>query len=59
MINEGFRNFLWSIEDFLFHYSIYHYLSPNYYITDISKVAVKTKIANETRKKCIRFGAYI
>ena len=49
MINKGFRNFLWSKDDFIFHFSIYYFLSKNYYITDISKVAVLTTTANETR----------
>ena len=51
MINRGFRNFLWSKNDIVFHFSIHNFLSKSYYITDISKVAVSIKLANETRKK--------
>ena len=40
MIDGGFKNFAFSIEDFIVHYSIKHYLcldKQEYYITDLSK----------------------
>jgi hypothetical protein len=49
MLARGFRNFLWSVEDFLFHYSISTYLDNSYYITDISKLAMKVTDARTMR----------
>ncbi|MCF7887668.1 MAG: hypothetical protein K9L76_00160 [Candidatus Omnitrophica bacterium] len=45
-IQNGFRNFILSWEDFIFHYCISEYLSRSYFITDISKVAMKVENAN-------------
>jgi len=50
-INSGFKNFIYSWEDFIFHYCITEYLSPSYYLTDISKAAMKVNNANRLRKK--------
>lgn len=50
-INNGFRNFISSKEDFLLHYSISNYLSKSYHITDISKVASKVNNIDEIRTK--------
>jgi len=44
-IENGFRNFMFSKEDIIFHYCINKYLSDSYYITDISKAAMNTKDA--------------
>ncbi len=56
-IKKGFKNFLFSGEDFCFHYSISEFLSPSYYLTDISKIAMLTKNAkdlrNEIYPKCL------
>lgn len=46
-IKDGFCNFIFSLEDFIFKYAIETYLLPSYYITDISKFAIKT---DEARK---------
>lgn len=51
MVGKGFVNFLWSIEDFLFHFTINKFLSSNYYITDISKIAMTVENANVLRKE--------
>jgi hypothetical protein len=51
MVNKGFVNFLWSIQDFLFHFAINNFLSEDYYITDISKIAMTTEYANILRKE--------
>lgn len=50
-IRNGFRNFIFSWEDFIFHYCITKYLSPSYFVTDISKAAMKVKDANRWRNK--------
>ena len=53
-ISSGYRNFMYSLEDFILHYCIRHYLcndGSQYYITDLSKGAMKTKIANKERRK--------
>ncbi len=50
MLKKGFKNFLWSHDDMVFHYSINKYLSSSYYITDISKIAMKIDNANDVRK---------
>lgn len=51
MLKRGFRNFLWSIEDFLFQYAISTYLSTSFYITDISKIAMLVSNAEKMRDK--------
>lgn len=50
MLKKGFKNFLWSHDDMVFHYSISNFLSSSYYVTDISKIAMKVNNANEFRK---------
>lgn len=53
MIDRGFKNFAWSIEDFILHFCIREYLcnaSETYYITDVSKGAMKTRAAGRQRK---------
>lgn len=51
-ISSGFKNFIYSMEDFILRYSIQNYLkTTSYYITDISKAAMSVKLANENRKK--------
>jgi len=49
-IADGFKNFLWSSEDFIFQYAISKYLSVDYLITDISKIAINSKVANINRQ---------
>ncbi len=49
MLRKGFKNFLWSHDDMVFHYSISNFLSSSYYVTDISKIAMKVNNANEFR----------
>jgi hypothetical protein len=42
-VDAGFRNFLFSIEDFILHFSVQHYLctaGERYHITDLSKGAM-------------------
>ena len=51
-IAAGFRNFMWSMEDFILHTSARHYLcepGQTYYVTDISKGAMSVKRANLDR----------
>jgi hypothetical protein len=51
-IHAGFRNFMWSPEDFILHYAARHFLCPNgqtYHITDISKGAMTVARANIDR----------
>ena len=48
-IDSGFRNFIDSWDVMAFHYCISSYLSTSYYITDISKAAMKVKNANKNR----------
>ena len=53
-IHAGFRNFMYSLEDFLLHYSIKHYLCPDdqtYHITDLSKGAMLVRKAKRNRDK--------
>ncbi|MCX6723450.1 MAG: hypothetical protein NT094_05340 [Candidatus Staskawiczbacteria bacterium] len=50
-LDKGFKNFLRSGEDFCFNYAIFKYLSPSYYLTDISRIAMSVKHADELRKK--------
>lgn len=50
-IKNGFRNFLYSIEDFCFIYSVSNFLSKSYYITDISKIAMRVKNADKLREE--------
>jgi hypothetical protein len=52
-VNQGFKNFLYSEMDFILHYCAYTFLCDKsfaYQITDISKGAMKTKIASIQRK---------
>lgn len=49
-----FKNFLYSMEDFILHFCVREYLCKNkytYYITDISKGAMTTKEARRNPKK--------
>ena len=51
-IAAGFRNFMWSLEDFILHMSARQYLcepGQTYYVTDISKGAMSVKKANRDR----------
>jgi len=48
-IANGFKNFIYSAEDFCLHYAITKFLGNSYYITDISKAAMSTKNANKIR----------
>lgn len=41
-IRDGFKNFIFSAEDFILKYAIENYLKLPYYITDISKIALPT-----------------
>lgn len=50
-IREGFRNFILTWEDFVFHYCIATYLSPSYYVTDISQAAMKVNDADYWRNR--------
>ncbi len=49
-IMSGYKNFHWSIEDFIIQYTISEYLSESFYMTDISKVAMRVKDANKLRQ---------
>ena len=51
-IAEGFRNFTWSIEDFILHTAARRYLcgpSQTYHLTDLSKGAMTVARANVDR----------
>jgi hypothetical protein len=51
-IAAGFRNFMWSMEDFILHTSARQYLcepGQTYYVTDISKGAMLVQRANLDR----------
>lgn len=51
-VNRGFLNFLWSEGDFILHYCAFTYLCReafDYHITDISKGAMNTAVANSQR----------
>ena len=55
-IAMGFKNFMFSLEDFILHYCIRNFLCKNpnkkgstYYITDLSKGAMPTKDADKDR----------
>jgi hypothetical protein len=53
-LNRGFLNFLWSEGDFILHYCAFTFLcsqSFDYHITDISKGAMKTAVANSRRSE--------
>ncbi len=53
-IASGYRNFMYSLEDFILHYCIRRYLcndGSTYYITDLSKGAMNTKIADTEREE--------
>lgn len=52
-IHDGFRNFLWSPEDLLFHFAIRSYLcwsGENYHLTDMSKGAMPVEKAGMDRE---------
>ncbi|MHB0929333.1 MAG: hypothetical protein ACYC3W_10630 [Candidatus Nanopelagicales bacterium] len=48
-IDAGFKNFIDSWDVMAFHYCASNYLSQSYYITDISKAAMKVKNADKYR----------
>jgi hypothetical protein len=51
-VEAGFKNFIFSIEDFILHYCIRHYLcetGQRYHITDVSKGAMLVKRARAAR----------
>ena len=51
-VEAGFRNFLFSIEDFILHFCVRRYLcgpAERYHITDFSKGAMPIKRADSTR----------
>lgn len=51
-VKAGFRNFLFSIEDFILHFCARHYLCSNlenYYMTDLSKGAMLVQHASLDR----------
>jgi hypothetical protein len=51
-VRAGFRNFVFSIEDFILHFCIRHYLcetTERYHITDLSKGAMPVKRADVER----------
>jgi hypothetical protein len=53
-VATGFRNFLFSIEDFILHFCIRHYLcgpGQRYHITDLSKGALLTERAGIARQQ--------
>src|SRR5271165_6026615 len=53
-VEEGFRNFLFSIEDFIFHFCVRRYLcgpAQRYHITDVSKGAMLVDRANLARSR--------
>ena len=53
-VNQGFMNFLLSEGDFILHYCTYTFLCNNsfsYQISDISKGAMNTDLANRQRKE--------
>jgi hypothetical protein len=59
-LDRGFLNFLWSEGDFILHYCAFTFLcgqSFDYHITDISKGAMKTAVANSRRSE--RYGNWL
>ena len=52
-VRQGFKNFLWSYEDFLFHWCIRTYLCGigDYHLTDISKGAMTNREAETNSLK--------
>ena len=51
---QGFKNFAWSIDDFILHHCIRNYLCQDmeaYYLTDLSKGAMLTKQAKDDRRE--------
>ena len=58
-IEAGFRNFMYSLEDFLLHYAVQEYLcapGQTYHVTDLSKAAMLVRDAEEQR--AIRYGRW-
>jgi hypothetical protein len=52
-IAAGFRNFMFSVEDFLLHYAVRHFLcrsGETYHVTDVSKGAMTVAKANVDRE---------
>ena len=53
-IESGFRNFLYSLEDFILHFCVRRYLctgGERYHITDLSKGAMLVEAASSEREK--------
>jgi hypothetical protein len=53
-VEAGFRNFVFSIEDFIFHFCVRHYLcgpAERYHITDFSKGAMLVNRAGPARRE--------
>jgi hypothetical protein len=46
MVQNGFRNFIFDWDIQVFRYSIAEFLDPSYYVTDISKAAMRVTDAN-------------
>jgi hypothetical protein len=62
LINQGFKNFLYSAGDFILHYCAYNFLcncSFDYQISDLSKGAMKTSIATSERNRRYENWLYI
>src|SRR5699024_7817782 len=58
-VKSGFRNFLYSMEDFILHYCVRRFLCENnasYHVTDISKGAMLIEKANTHRNE--RYGRW-
>lgn len=49
-IELGFKNFIYSKDDLLLHFSINNFLSDSYYVTDVSKIAMMGEDAKIIRK---------
>jgi hypothetical protein len=50
-VRKGFRNFFFSVEDMIVHFCAGRYLGGGYHITDVSKIAIKTKDAAAIREE--------
>lgn len=54
LVEQGIRNFLYSMEDYVLHYAARHYLcrpDESYHVTDISKGAMLTDRASVSRQE--------
>lgn len=53
-LKQGFKNFAWSMEDYILHFCVRRYLcrgGATYYITDLAKGAMYTKRAARERRE--------